>query len=444
MAFIGSLEQFDLSNVLRRVEVFTKTGLLVVRHGEQWVELYFRQGLLVCIGPVRPDITLGDRLLQSGVIPRQALQEAAAVIGPSDLSETRIAITLIDLGYVNQNILYTWASKEAVRVLQILLAWSSGDIYFEDDSPPPNDRLLLSFSVTTLLDSLAAEPTSQPINAVNKEGISAPLNVVPEPPAHPNTAPALSAAVSDTGSVLGADRLLEDGPDFSSALAALAPGSCSLGSDLALDTDPLVASGCSLLPPQRVSMVPPPMPVDTSFMQPDMVMVPLDLSTQRERNPQAALTPEQWRLFTKADGQTSLQMACQTLGMSRELMCQLAGELTALGLIRVVRLTSATPLSNELSPVSRDYMVAGTANGALQPGYAASAVQPGSAAIPTTDNLSSFAGPAPIETQSQWGNGGNGAHFVLGGGWVLSSSQPVQAGSSFYAGNQVYVRTGGN
>ena len=33
----------------------------------------------------------------------------------------------------------------------------------------------------------------------------------------------------------------------------------------------------------------------------------------------------------------------------------------------------------------------------------------------------SFTSP-PIETHSQWGNGGTGATFVLGNGWVVASS----------------------
>ncbi len=124
MSLIGSLEQFNLSNILQRVEAYAKTGLLIVRQEEKWVELSFRQGHLLCIGPVQPNSTLGERLLQAGVISQQALREVANFLGPSQHSETRTAIALIDLGYVNRESLYTWAVREASRILRMLLACS--------------------------------------------------------------------------------------------------------------------------------------------------------------------------------------------------------------------------------------------------------------------------------------------------------------------------------
>ena len=74
MSFIGKLEQLNLSLILQGIETYAKTGLLVIKQEVLWVELYFRDGRLMCIGPVRPNASLGDRLLQVGVISKQALQ----------------------------------------------------------------------------------------------------------------------------------------------------------------------------------------------------------------------------------------------------------------------------------------------------------------------------------------------------------------------------------
>ena len=71
MSFIGTLEQFSLSTILLKIEEEAKTGVLIIKQEAQWVELSFRQGQLVCIGPVRSNKTLGDRLLQAGVISQQ-------------------------------------------------------------------------------------------------------------------------------------------------------------------------------------------------------------------------------------------------------------------------------------------------------------------------------------------------------------------------------------
>jgi len=124
VSFIGSLDQFDLSIILQRIESYKKIGLLVIKQGERIVELSFRQGQLLCIGPVRPDIALADRLVQAGVISREAYQEVALTPGADRYREVSVALTLIDLGHVNQQSLYRWAFSEASRVIEALIAWT--------------------------------------------------------------------------------------------------------------------------------------------------------------------------------------------------------------------------------------------------------------------------------------------------------------------------------
>jgi hypothetical protein len=162
------------------------------------------------------------------------------------------------------------------------------------------------------------------------------------------------------------------------------------------------------------------------------------------QNIELQLTRGQWQLFTRANGHTSLQMACQVLAMSREQVCQLAGELIALGLVTVCMPPAG--FVNELSPASQDFMNSG--NNYIAPGATASPVEPWAGIMPTTQHMDmppSYL-PAPVETVSQWGNGGNGAKFVLGDGWVLSSpsSQPLQPGEPLYStsGNNAPVEIG--
>ena len=161
-------------------------------------------------------------------------------------------------------------------------------------------------------------------------------------------------------------------------------------------------------------------------MQPQMVLTPTNLSGVREQNPRIQLTPEQWRLFTQADGKTSLQMACQLLVMPRELVCQVAGELFELGMVTITMPASGS--TRDQSPVPQVFINAGLSNNhTLQV---------------TGSNLFS---PAPIETHSQWGNGGNGATFVLGGGWIVSSStpQPVLPSDPYSVTSNIYAQAGG-
>ncbi len=68
------------------------------------------------------------------------------------------------------------------------------------------------------------------------------------------------------------------------------------------------------------------------------------------------------------------------------------------------------------------------------------------AVAPTTDALPhAFNASLPFETKSQWGNGGNGATFVPGRGWIATPQplQPVQPSGPFYAAQNAFEYVGG-
>ena len=175
-----------------------------------------------------------------------------------------------------------------------------------------------------------------------------------------------------------------------------------------------------------------------------MVLIPLDLSALRQQGLHLPITPEQWFVLTRVDGRTTLQCACLELGMPADILCQVAGELIALGVIHV-----SIPLQqvsmNELPPVSRDLISPATNNDSVSNGYVTITPQPWVAITSTTDSFSpSFGVSVPFETMSQWGNGGNGATFVPGRGWVANPQpvQPVQPSGPLYATNGVYAPIG--
>jgi len=462
VSFIGSLEQFDLANILRRLEVFSKTGLLVVKQRDIWVEFYFRQGQLVCIGPMRANASLVDRLLQADLLSQQSLPQVRALIDPSESNETRIALALINEGYLSREILRAWASHETSQILRAIFSWPAGEIYFEEERPTPPDRLLVALSISALLDTLTASAAprpaglsgssaNEPAHMQDVSARSAPVTSVlvdVEPDGRGNASflePAsvpVAASTNEEGvGLLSASQLIDDLPFNLSgtsqasqpveipppSFAQAAPAKISFGAELDISSSNQV----SLLPPQPVPNPLPPARIDTSFMTPDLVLVPVDLSSLRERNPQVQLTPDQWRLFALVDGQTSLQMLCQALMASADQVRAVAGELMAIGLV----MPQPTGSFNEMpAPVPP----------AMAPDIAS--VPSGQyAVVPPVRPPQPISPPPfaqPIATQSQWGNGSNGATFVVGGGWMLSSPQAVPQPTYVQPG-AVYVPMGG-
>jgi hypothetical protein len=473
--------QFNLSSVLQRVETHSKTGLLIIKQGAHWVEFYFREGRMIFIGPVRTNATLGERLLQDGVISAQALQQALLALGVDQNSETRVALALMDQGLVEHSTLRAWASQKALDVLRVLLTWTDGEIYFEDEVPPPTDRLLVALSVTSLLSSMPVagptpvpppthssifpqtpaparpvEPTPPPDIAKLPTLMSAsqffqetppPMNSLPgldafvSPPSPvpaPPQAPAPAAHVAQPS--LAPAAMSSPSTD---SLADSLPATGSLPSFLDLGFDESTSSNTTLSRPERVMNPVPPKRIDTSFMKPDMVLAPADLSAFREQNPAIQLTPDQWRLLTRVDGRTSLQVACRDLGIHPPLVCQIAGELLAEGLIQLIPPGSAPIQMNEVAPASNPMTNSGVYNSYMTPGYAATTTPPGSSAMP--DMAAPNTPSVPFETQSQWGNGGNGATFVPGHGWIATPQplQPLHSSGSLVAHSGVYAQAGG-
>jgi hypothetical protein len=127
--------------------------------------------------------------------------------------------------------------------------------------------------------------------------------------------------------------------------------------------------------------------------------------------------------------------------MTPELICQVAGELIMEGLIQL-SLPSQVQMS-ELSPISKELISSGVHNGYVIPSYAPAAASP---TLPSSDVQPQFTSSVPCETQSQWGNGGNGATFVPGRGWI-ASPQPLQplptSGPLAATYSDIYAQVGG-
>ncbi|EFH86553.1 DUF4388 domain-containing protein [Ktedonobacter racemifer] len=487
MSLIGTLSQFNLSSVLQRIEAYAKTGLLTVKQGPHLIELYFRDGRLMCIGPVRTNVTLGERLLQDGVITSQMLREALQAIGSAEPSETRIALTLMDRHALGQEALRSWANRNALDVLNVLMLWPEGEVHFDEGVLPGAERLLIAVSVSQLLTSMPLAPvpptpvlpvqqtpapqatppglprvqttpvlSTEEADRAQSWNIALPRTAIPPgiptpqqattprvppsaPPVQLSPAPVKKPAeVKEAPAKINAASLFDVSavPTSLPSTEALAPvaqgvemnpmGGASLSGMLQNSS-----AAAPLRPEPVMNPVPPPR-MDTSFMRPDMVLIPADLSSFRAQNPQFQMTPEQWRLLTRVDGKTALQTACQDLAITPDMLCQVAGELMAMGLIHVAPisvLNNAEEMfapTREASPAPTDPMQGGY----MAPGYAATTASPWSPAMPSMPDPmqggSPFSSGLPFETESQWGNGGNGATFVPGQGWIASNGQPSQ------------------
>src|SRR5437588_12824965 len=97
-----------------------------------------------------------------------------------ELSEMRLALTLMDLGYVDGAALRAWTEQQTVGVLQLLFTWSTGEIYFEEHVAPPADRLLVALSITSLLSASSGVSAVSSASHKGTYSISSTLSTVQE------------------------------------------------------------------------------------------------------------------------------------------------------------------------------------------------------------------------------------------------------------------------
>jgi hypothetical protein len=184
-----------------------------------------------------------------------------------------------------------------------------------------------------------------------------------------------------------------------------------------------LTSAPAALHPVRVMQPTPSKRIDTAFMQPDMLLIPADLSAYRDQNPQIQLTPEQWQVLVLIDGRNSLQAICQLLNAPSEFVRIIAGELIAEGLA-YVSLPNVQQMQGGVSTLPPELTTPGMVSGYVAPGNPSAAATPWSTSLPVV--ASPVAVPQPFTvafsapTEAQWGNGENGAAFIPGQGWIMN------------------------
>jgi hypothetical protein len=319
----------------------------------------------------------------------------------------RFALTLMEQGLVRHEQLRAWATQKATEVLQALVMWTSGEVYFEEEASPPPDRLLVALSVSSLLSVL---PTS-----VHTEELVESYSLPDQPPvAQPQRAEASRSSIISTPTLTDAAQFFQSHDVAITPALSINEALLSIFTpDENIDTPPTAPAQPDVL------VIPGSVQIDTSFMRPEMVLVPGNLSAMGPENLQIQLKQEHWLVLRYVDGQTSLQAICQELQAPTSMFCQAAGDLMALGVLNVVEPGSAyanevpqLPAMPAMLPQARGYAPVNAA--AMQPPWLPSP------SMPLPDAPSQYSPILPFETRSQWGNGNNGASFIPGRGWITA------------------------
>lgn len=125
----GRLEDFPLADILQVLQVSGKSGALFLRRTDgQNAVLAFRSGQIVQAITTDAYQTLGDRLVQSGIVKRSDLHDALQYM--AHFPGMRLGDALVDRGYATRPEVENEVKAQMAETIERLMRWNDAEFEF--------------------------------------------------------------------------------------------------------------------------------------------------------------------------------------------------------------------------------------------------------------------------------------------------------------------------
>ena len=141
----GDFEGLTLASILQLLCNDQRTGILTVTNGEDNSRVFFDQGTIVYATSPLKEARLGFLLQNSGVISGQQLSKCLAYARDHRLHLGKV---LVQKGYISQDTLKKYNTKQVEVILYDLLLWEKGKFEYKDA------RLNLTNMIVTQLNPM--------------------------------------------------------------------------------------------------------------------------------------------------------------------------------------------------------------------------------------------------------------------------------------------------
>jgi hypothetical protein len=149
MALRGNLRDFTVTQLLNLINLARKTGTLIIEGPSETARVSFRDGKLAYAQIGREDGGLASILYKANKLSAgqyRAIQQRAGSI-----SDKELGLLLINAGYVTQEDILTNLQQHFADIVQRLFTWVEGFFRFENDQPPPEDRINVRLDLENLI-----------------------------------------------------------------------------------------------------------------------------------------------------------------------------------------------------------------------------------------------------------------------------------------------------
>jgi hypothetical protein len=129
MPLAGSLETFNIANLLQFFSVDQKTGVLQISGGGKTVKIFIKRGFIVYVTSSRQEFRLGHFLRSREVISEEKLQECLQLAKERNQQLGRV---LVEQGYISKSSLKDFLYLQAEEILYDVFLWEAGDFEYTD------------------------------------------------------------------------------------------------------------------------------------------------------------------------------------------------------------------------------------------------------------------------------------------------------------------------
>lgn len=153
MTLTGSLRQTNLEDVLRQIDEQRGAGLLIVRYGNLFAELYVRAGYVLCVQRSGVGQSFSERLVNARLVTPQQLGYVRALYQEKPItSEVDLARALLQCNYLTERELRDWVADDVIELLVVALSWDDGEFEFVEHEMPLPGRMVIEVPISIVLE----------------------------------------------------------------------------------------------------------------------------------------------------------------------------------------------------------------------------------------------------------------------------------------------------
>jgi curved DNA-binding protein CbpA len=144
----GDLTRDALGDVIRKLYVNRKSGILHLAQDKTSKRIYFRKGSMIFANSDVETDRLGEFLIRQGLIDREAFEKASRVMRETG---NRFGRTLVELGFATPEQMEAKVVEQIQTIIYSLFSWTSGEYRFEQHESPVDEDIVLNLSTADII-----------------------------------------------------------------------------------------------------------------------------------------------------------------------------------------------------------------------------------------------------------------------------------------------------